>query len=190
MKLSSCTCYDFFILAWNESTSILWRKGTVWYYLAKWNRHTARARGGPVLQNILVNERWAICGFPLVLLMPPWFGTQTSLPFLLRPEDGWPPLLPACCLEQEPSFDVQLIMGLLTEHKMFQFCGFRVLLSSHFPGTAWMDGNFTTQCNLCISFSLVSFSGVHHMTLAYDLTSLCNCKRNPSGCRLMTNDGC
>lgn len=149
---------------------------------------TVRSWGGAVLEYVLVNERWAICGFPLVLLMPPWFGTLTSLPFLLRPEARWPPMLPVCCLEQEPSFDVQLIMGLLTEHKMLQFCGFGVLLSSHFPGTAWMDGNFTTQCNLCISFSLVSFSGVYHITLACDLTSPCNYKRHPSGCQDVTND--
>lgn len=46
-------------------------------------------------------------------------------------------MLPASRLAQEPNFYVTTaIMGLLTEHKMFQFCGFRVVLSSHFPGTA------------------------------------------------------
>lgn len=34
-ELSSCTFYDFFILAWNECTSILGRKGTVWCFLVK-----------------------------------------------------------------------------------------------------------------------------------------------------------
>lgn len=91
------------------------------------------------------------------------FGTLMSLPFILGSEDRWPPMLPAGCLAQEPNFYVTTaIMGLLTEHKMFQFCGFRVLLSSHFPGTAWMEGNFAIQGKLYIySFSLVSFFRVY-----------------------------
>lgn len=89
-------------------------------------------------------------------------GTLTSLPFLLGSEDRWPPMLPAGRLAQEPNFYVTTaIMGLLTEHKMFQFCGFRGVLSSHFPGTAWMEGNFAIQGKLYISFSLVSFFRVY-----------------------------
>lgn len=89
-------------------------------------------------------------------------GTLTSLLFFLGSEDRWPPMLPAGCLAQEPNFYVTTaIMGLLTEHKMFRFCGFRVLLSSHFPGTAWMEGNFAIQGKLYISFSLVSFFWVY-----------------------------
>lgn len=51
-----------------------------------------------------------------------------------------------------------------------------------------MDGNFTIQCNIYISFSLVRFSRVYHMTLACDLKSPYNHKRNPSGCQGLTKD--
>lgn len=69
-----------------------------------------------------------------------------------------------------------LIMSLLTAHKAFRVCGFRVLWSSRFPETVWMGGKFhnSVAYNLYISFSSVSFSWVYYVTLACDLSLLYN----------------
>lgn len=100
------------------------------------------------------------------------FETLTSQSFVPAPEDGCLPLSLLLSVITTNSSTIVTKPYFADWTQCFWFCGFRVFLSSHFPGTVWMGGKFHNSVGykLYSSFSSVSLPGVYNITTARDLS--------------------